>query len=107
MTVDVAGTQDLEAETPKPVATPTEDSLPRRFADFETLGAALDYAATGQRGLNFHDARGSLTRAYPFAELRDDAIAMARRLVAAGIKPEDRIAIVAETSPDFAALFFG
>ena len=107
MTVDVAGTQDLEAETPKPVATPTEDSLPRRFADFETLGAALDYAATGQRGLNFHDARGSLTRAYPFAELRDDALAMARRLVAAGIKPEDRIAIVAETSPDFAALFFG
>ena len=107
MTVDVAGTQDLEAETPKPVATPTEDSLPRRFADFETLGAALDYAATGQRGLNFHDARGSLTRAYPFAELRDDAIAMARRLIAAGIKPEDRIAIVAETSPDFAALFFG
>ena len=107
MTVDVAGMQDLEAETPKPVATPTEDTLPRRFADFETLGAALDYAATGQRGLNFHDARGSLTRAYPFSNLRNDALAMARRLVAAGIKPEDRIAIVAETSPDFAALFFG
>jgi len=107
MTVDVAGTQDLEAETPKPVATPTEDSLPRRFADFETLGAALDYAATGQRGLNFHDARGSLTRVYPFSELRDDALAMARRLVVAGIKSEDRIAIVAETSPEFAALFFG
>jgi fatty-acyl-CoA synthase len=107
MTLDVAGTNDLEAETPKPVATPTEDTLPRRFADFETLGAALDYAATGQRGLNFHDARGSLTRAYPFSQLRVDARAMARRLVAAGIKPKDRIAIVAETSPDFAALFFG
>ena len=107
MTVDVAGTHDLEAETPKPVATPTEDSLPRRFADFETLGAALDYAATGQRGLNFHDARGALTRAYPFAELQGDALAMARRLVHAGIKPQDRVAIVAETSPEFAALFFG
>ncbi|WP_010215658.1 fatty acyl-AMP ligase [Sphingomonas sp. PAMC 26621] len=107
MTVEVAGTRDLEAETPKPVATPTEDSLPRRFADFETLGAALDYAATGQRGLNFHDARGTLTRAYRFAELRDDAQAMGRRLVAAGIKPQDRVAIVAETSAEFAALFFG
>ncbi|MBN9990890.1 AMP-binding protein, partial [Listeria monocytogenes] len=71
------------------------------------LGAALDYAASGQRGLNFHDARGALTRPYRFAELRDDALAMARRLVAAGIKPADRIAIVAETSPEFAALFFG
>ncbi|MET3825661.1 MULTISPECIES: fatty acyl-AMP ligase [Sphingomonas] len=107
MTVDVAGTQDLEAETPKLVATPTEDLLPRRFADFETLGAALDYAAKGQRGFNFHDARGTLTRAYPFSEVRDDALAMARRLIAAGIKPEDRIAIVAETGTDFAALFFG
>ena len=31
-----------------------------------TIGEALDYAATGERGLNFHDARGTLTRAYPF-----------------------------------------
>ena len=107
MTIDVAGTRDAVAETSGPIATPTEDSLARRFADFETLGAALDYAASGQRGLNFHDARGTLTRPYPFAELRDDALAMARRLVASGVSPEDRIAIVAETSPDFAALFFG
>eukprot|EP01037_Dinobryon_pediforme_P039904 gene39904-48755_t len=88
-------------------ATPTEDTLERRFADFETLGAALDYAASGQRGLNFHDARGTLSRAYPFSELRSDALAMARRLIAAGIAPADRIAVVAETSPEFAALFFG
>ena len=33
----------------------------------------------GARGLNFHDARGTLTRAYPYAELRDDALANARR----------------------------
>ena len=32
--------------------------LPRRLADFATLGDALDYAAQGVRGLNFHDARG-------------------------------------------------
>ncbi|WP_260598337.1 fatty acyl-AMP ligase [Sphingomonas endolithica] len=88
-------------------ATPTGDALPRRFADFETLGAALDYAASGERGLNFHDARGTLTRAYPFREMRDEALAMARRLIDAGVLPEDRIALVAETGPEFAALFFG
>ena len=44
--------------------TPTQDALTRRFADFATLGDALDYAATGARGLNFHDARGNLARPY-------------------------------------------
>ncbi len=112
MTTDVADTRETSVTTPgraapNLVATPTADTLARRFADFETLGEALDYAAQGTRGLNFHDARGTLSRAYPFADLREDALAMARRLIDAGIKPEDRIAIVAETSPDFAALFFG
>ena len=88
-------------------STPTHDDLPRRLADFGTLGEALDYAARGVRGLNFHDARGQLLRAYPFTELRDDAIAMAHRLIAADVKPEDRIALVAETGAEFAALFFG
>ncbi|HEY0623110.1 fatty acyl-AMP ligase [Sphingomonas sp.] len=87
--------------------TPTEDALPRRLADFATLGDALDYAAQGLRGLNFHDARGTLVRAYPFREMREDALAQARRLIAAGVKPEDRIALIAETGADFAALFFG
>jgi len=87
--------------------TPTDDDLPRRFADFATLGEALDYAAQGERGLNFHDARGMLVRAYPFAELREDALAQARRLIAAGVKPQDRIALIAETGTEFASLFFG
>ncbi len=86
--------------------TPTADMLPRRFADFGTLGEALDYAAGGERGLNFHDARGALVRAYPYAELRADALEMARRLIAAGVRPEDRVALIAETGPEFAALFF-
>jgi hypothetical protein len=46
-------------------ATPTLDTQPRRIADFATLGEALDYAAQGRRGMNFHDARGQLTRAFP------------------------------------------
>jgi len=88
-------------------ATPTHDELPRRFSDFGTLGEALDYAARGQRGFNFCDARGALARPYAYAELRQDALASARRLIARGIRKGDRIALIAETGPDFAALFFG
>ncbi|WP_093333411.1 fatty acyl-AMP ligase [Sphingomonas rubra] len=93
------------AEAPTP--TPTGDDRPRRYADFGTLGEALDYAAGGVRGLNFHDARGTLVQPYPFATLRDDALLAARRLLAMGVAPQDRIALVAETSAEFAALFFG
>jgi fatty-acyl-CoA synthase len=87
--------------------TPTKDSLPRRYSDFATLGEALDYAAQGARGLNFHDMRGALAKAYAFSELRQDALDMAYRLISHGVQPEDRIALIAETGPDFAALFFG
>jgi fatty-acyl-CoA synthase len=89
------------------IATPTEDGLPRRFSDFATLTEALDYAARGVRGFNFCDARGTLARPYPYAELRHDALAHAYRLIKRGVKPGDRIALIAETGPDFAALFFG
>ena len=87
--------------------TPNDCDLPRRRADFATLTEAIDYAAASEKGLNFHDMRGTLERAYPFAEMRDDALAMARRLVASGVKKDDRIALVAETGPEFAALFCG
>ncbi|RDE06976.1 fatty acyl-AMP ligase [Sphingomonas aracearum] len=100
-------TQNRAAAGEALVPTATEDALPRRFSDFATLGEALDYAATGTRGLNFHDARGTLTRPYPFREMREEALACARRLIAAGIRPQDRVALIAETGSEFAALFFG
>src|SRR3546814_7829837 len=50
------------------VPTPTECAQPRRFSDFATLGEALDYAAAGTRGLNFHDPRGKLVRPYPYRD---------------------------------------
>lgn len=89
------------------VPTPSDDGRPRRFADFATLGDALDFAAEGVCGLNFHDPRGNLVRAYGYRELRDDARDMAARLIAHGIVPRDRVALVAETGTEFAALFFG
>ncbi len=97
----------VTSDTSALVPTPNEDELPRRLADFATFGDALDYAATGKRGFNFHDPRGNLKRVYPFSELRQDALGMARRLIAQGVKPGDRVALVAETRPEFAALFCG
>jgi len=88
-------------------ATPNGDDLPRRFADFGTFGEALDYAARGVRGLNFHDPRGTLTRVYSYSEMRSDAIEVAYALIARGLKPGDRLALIAETGPEFAALFCG
>lgn len=87
--------------------TPNDCPLPRRRSDFATFADAIDYAALSEKGLNFHDMRGDLERAYPFAEMRADGIAMAYRLIAAGIERGDRVALVAETSPEFAALFCG
>ena len=85
--------------------TPNDCALPRRRADFATFSEAIDYAARSEKGLNFHDMRGTLERAYTYREMRADALEMAQRLVASGIKPQDRVALIAETSPEFAALF--
>ncbi|QIG79786.1 fatty acyl-AMP ligase [Stakelama tenebrarum] len=109
MELHVTGSLEAtRAASTAPAPTPTDDdTLPRRLADFDTLGEALDYAARGVRGLNFHDARGNLKQPYSYAQLREDALDQAYRMIAAGVKPEDRIALIAETGPEFASLFFG
>ena len=85
--------------------TPNDCDLPRIRAQFATFNDAIDYAAQSRKGLNFHDMRGELDRVYPYAEMREDALVMARRLIAAGIGKQDRVALIAETGADFAALF--
>jgi len=67
----------------------------------------LDYVAQGRKGINFHDARATLVRVYPYAELRRDALAAAHRFAAHGIRPGERVALIAETAGEFLALFFG
>ncbi|MEO0499026.1 MAG: fatty acyl-AMP ligase, partial [Pseudomonadota bacterium] len=86
--------------------TPTASGKTRRFADFETIGAALDYAATGACGLNFFDARAANPRVESYADLAASARRDALRLIALGVSPGDRIALIAETSPEFARAFF-
>jgi fatty-acyl-CoA synthase len=89
------------------VPTPNDCPLPRRRADFATFTEAVDYAARSLKGLNFHDARGQLERVYPYSQLRADALEMAYRLIAEGVAKGDRVALIAETGPEFAALFCG
>jgi fatty-acyl-CoA synthase len=92
---------DAVVEKAALVPTPNDDALPRRYSDFDTFCDALDYVAQGEKGLNFHDPRGTLTRptltpnCAPTRWRRPAAAAM-------GVKPGDRIALVAETGPDFA-----
>jgi fatty-acyl-CoA synthase len=85
--------------------TPNDCELPRIRAQFATFNEAIDYAAQSRKGLNFHDMRGELAIVYPYSQMRADALVMARQLIAAGIGKEDRVALIAETGPDFAALF--
>ena len=85
--------------------TPNDCDLPRIRSEFATFNDAIDYAARSEKGLNFHDARGNLERVYPYSRLREDALEGARRLIAMGIGKDDRVALVAETSPEFTAAF--
>lgn len=88
--------------------TPTFDTtLARKCAEFDTLTKALDYAAEGQRGINIYDAKGGLLTATPYAELREQSIKIALQLLALGIKPGDRVALIADTTSDFVAAFMG
>lgn len=86
--------------------TPTYNSQAQRLADFDTLTAALEYAASGTTGYNFYDAKGNLRSVLPYRVLRQNARASARRLLGLGLASGDRIAIVADTTPEFVELFF-
>ena len=86
--------------------TPTAPDRPFQEGGFATLTEALDRAAQGPTGLNLYGLRGELIEALPYATLRERARAMAGRLLAAGLKPLDRVGLVAETDADFITAFF-
>jgi len=86
--------------------TPTKNKLPLRLADFSTLVEALDYAAQGETGFNFYTGRGKLYSVLPYTKLRLEARALARRLHSLGLERGARIALVADTTPDFPRFFF-
>ncbi len=86
--------------------TPTLSGAPLRLGDFPTVVEALDYAADGAAGLNLHTPQGELAEALTYAELRRQALALAAGLLGAGLKPGERVAVLAETDGDFVRTFF-
>ena len=86
--------------------TPTAPDRPFRQGGFATLTEALDFAAKGPTGVNVYGMRGELAASLTYADLRAQAVAVAARLLAAGMKVDDRIGLVADTDVDFIVLFF-
>jgi acyl-CoA synthetase (AMP-forming)/AMP-acid ligase II len=87
-------------------ATPTISALPLRLADFDSLASALDYAAQGESGTNFYAGNGKLATVLPYRTLREQAQTLAKRLLSFPLERGARVAIVAETNPDFLRFFF-
>ena len=86
--------------------TPTAPDRAIRHGDFPTIAQALDFAARQPTGINIHSLRGELVEVLPYAALREQALAMAARLLATGLEPGDRVALAAESDGDFLRAFF-
>jgi fatty-acyl-CoA synthase len=86
--------------------TPTAPERTTRPGDFATIAEALDFAARQPTGVNIHSLRGELVETLPYAALREQARALAARLLAAGLKPGDRVGLAAESDGDFLRAFF-
>jgi fatty-acyl-CoA synthase len=86
--------------------TPTNKTLAVKTQGFGSLVDALEYAAQGASGYNFYDHKGQLTEALTYANLRDQAQTLARKLLGLGLSKGDRVGIIAETDPAFHRFFF-
>lgn len=93
-----------ELSEPLAVPTPTQSGIARRF-QFTSLAEALDYAATGKSGMNFYSDRLELKHAVSYAEIRERALHLAAVLRHNGLQRGARVALVAETDPDFVIAF--
>ena len=87
-------------------ATPTTNSLTLNSGDFLTLSEALDYAGGGETGANFYSGRGRLTHVLPYRELQTQAKNLAKRLNSLNLDRGARVALIADTTPDFLRFFF-
>ncbi len=80
--------------------------LERILGEFSTLTEGLDYAARGDTGFNFYAPRGTLQHVLPYRAMREKALETGARLINAGLERGQRVAIVAETGPEFVITFF-
>ncbi len=94
------GSNDMAVALPSQNAT-----LPVQVSGFATLCDALDYAAQGETGYTFFNLRGEVATSLSYREVRERAIALAAKLVC-NFERGDRVAVIAETSPEFIVTFF-
>jgi fatty-acyl-CoA synthase len=81
--------------------------LALRRAGFRSVPETLDYAAQGETGVTFYNARGDQLSALPWKEVRERAHVTARKLIGAGFARGERLLITADTWPGFFDAFFG
>ena len=86
--------------------TPTENKLTMRTGGFATLVETLEYAAQGDTGFNFYSGKGQLQDVLTYTLLKKKAQAVAGRLLALGLERGARVALIADTDPDFIIFFF-
>jgi len=88
------------------IPTATLHSLPLNPGNFQTLTEALDYASSGETGCNFYSGRGKLTHVLAYKDLQLQAKNLAKRLNSLQLTRGARVALVADTNPDFIRFFF-
>ncbi|MBS0222780.1 MAG: fatty acyl-AMP ligase [Proteobacteria bacterium] len=81
--------------------------LALRRAAFRSVPEMLDYAARGETGPTFYNARGEQLSALSWREVRERAHVVARKLIGAGFARGERLLITADTWPGFFDTFFG
>ena len=77
-----------------------------RTGGFATLVETLEYAAQGDTGFNFYSGKGQLQDVLTYTLLEKKAQAVAGRLLALGLERGARVALIADTDPDFIIFFF-
>ncbi len=87
---------------------PTRNSqLPLHRAGFRSVPEMLDYAARGETGVTFYNAKGQILSSLPWRTVRERAHRVARKLIGAGFARGERLLITADTWPGFFDAFFG
>ena len=85
---------------------PQQQELQFRRADFDSLPEAMDYAAQSDNALHFNNARGVCEHTLTYAEVRENALSLAKRLLGLGFKRGQHIGIFADMHPDFISMFY-
>ena len=99
------GAADEAAPSAMAPAPTNPGGLPVTLELFSPFTDALDYAGRGDAGYNFYNLRGGLSAVLSYSDLVSRARLLARRM-AARFPRGSRIALVAETSPEFLTAFF-